>query len=178
MKIYTKNGDDGQTSLLNGKKVPKDNSTIEIIGCLDELNASLGLLHALRSKKIRELVLGLQTDLFSISAVLAGGKTPFNYEEKTLEFEEVIDKLSSEMPVLKNFILPGGAKHAAQLHMCRAAARKLERVVISLKKDLNYQNVADLIKYLNRMSDLLFVMARYVNFKLGIKENIWKVENE
>ena len=175
MKIYTKNGDGGKTTLLSGKKVPKNNPVIEIVGCLDELNACFGMLHALRNKKIRKLVLDLQADLFLIGAELVGGDKEFNYSEKTKILEEVIDELSQELPALKNFMLPGGSKHAAQLHMCRAAARKLEREAVSLKEKLKYKKMPALIKYLNRISDLLFVMARYVNFKLGIKENIWKI---
>ncbi|MFC1756284.1 cob(I)yrinic acid a,c-diamide adenosyltransferase [Patescibacteria group bacterium] len=174
MKIYTKNGDGGETSLLNGKKVLKNDPTIELIGSLDELNAYLGQLHTLRNKKIRKMVLDMQADLFSISAELAGGEKAYEYEKKTKEMEETIDILTKGLPELKNFILPGGSKHAAQLHLCRASARKLERQAVGIKSELNSKDVDDLIKYLNRMSDLLFVMARYVNFKLGIKENIWK----
>ena len=174
MKIYTKTGDNGETVLLNGKKVKKDDPIVEIIGCLDELNASLGLLHTIRNKKIKSVVLDLQRDLFLIGSFIVGEDQAIDYDNKTKKLENFIDDFTNKLPALKNFILPGGSKHAAQLHLSRSFARRLERKIISIQKE--HEQVKDLMKYLNRLSDLLFVMARYVNFKLGIKETIWKKE--
>ena len=174
MKIYTKKGDNGETVLLNGKKVKKDDPIVEVIGCFDELNASLGLIHTVRTKQIKKIILDLQRDLFLMGSSIVGGDHTIDYLEKTRKLEELIDEFSKQMPPLKNFILPGGSKYAAQLHLSRALARRLERRVVSVQKE--HQYIRDLMKYLNRLSDLLFVMARYVNFKLGIKETIWKKE--
>lgn len=172
MKIYTKIGDNGETLLLNGKKISKNAPIIEVLGCFDELNASLGLLHTLRDKKIKKIILDLQKDLFHMGSNLIVGDSKIDYEVEVKKLEKLIDELNQELPQLKNFILPGGSGHAAQLHFSRSLARRLERRVVSIQK--KYQHVAGLMKYLNRLSDLLFVMARYVNFKLGIKEIIWK----
>lgn len=174
MKIYTKTGDNGETVLLNGEKVGKQSPVVEVIGCFDELNASLGLVHPIRNKKIKGIVLDLQRDLFLMGSSIVGRVEAVNYEEKTKKLEDLIDELSAQLPALKNFILPGGSKYAAHLHLSRSLARRLERRVVSIQKE--HPKVKDLMKYLNRLSDLLFVMARYVNFKLGIKETIWKKE--
>jgi len=119
--------------------------------------------------------LSLQADLFAIGTDMAGFNKVFSYEEKTKDLENHIDHLSESLPSLNNFIIPGGSKYSAQLHISRAIARRLERSLVALKKSSGKDNLSakKVIGYVNRLSDLLFVMARYVNFKLGIKETIW-----
>jgi len=176
MTVYTKKGDDGKT-FVNNTSVEKDHPLLEVLGNLDELNSSLGTIHALRIKKVRNVSLSLQDDLFSIGTDLAGRKERFSYEEKTKELEKLLDELSENLPTLKNFIIPGGSKHAAHLHLSRAIARRLERSLVALRNSGNGKKLplVEAIKYINRLSDLLFVMARYVNFKLGVKERIWPI---
>jgi len=176
MKIYTKSGDNGETVLLNGKRVAKSEPIVEVLGCFDELNASLGLLHTFRNKEIRDTVIDLQKDLFLMASNLVEDSGKVDYKRKTEKLEKLIDKLDKKPPKLNNFILPGGSRHAAQLHFSRALARRLERRVTAVQKD--YDHIPKLMKYLNRLSDLLFVMARYANLKLGIKEIIWNKKKE
>ena len=180
MKIYTRNGDDGYTYLLKNRKIPKDDILMEVIGQFDELNTSLGILHAVRDRKIKKVVLGVQRDLLAIGSLLAGYEDDFLFSENIKIMEELIDTFSKKLPPLKSFILPGGSQHSSQLQKCRSVARRLERSLVSLSRKETYKNlpVKDLVMYTNRLSDLLFVMARYVNFKLGIKEIIWHPENE
>jgi len=174
MTVYTKKGDKGKTT-VNNVHLAKNDALLKVLGNLDELNSSLGLLHTIRNKKIRIIILDLQKDLFSIGADLASRKKAFAYEGCTEELERKIDDLSKSLPPLRNFILPGGSKNAAQLQISRSVARRLERSIVSLKKTGKYNELPllQVVKYTNRLSDLLFVMARYVNFKLGIKEIIW-----
>jgi cob(I)alamin adenosyltransferase len=179
MKIYTKNGDQGKTR-INHQSLEKDALILDVLGHFDELNSSLGLLHTLRNKKIKKIVLQLQDDCLAIGADLARKLDEFAYMEKVEEFEKIIDELSEELPHLKNFILPGGSRHAAQLQISRSIARRLERRLVTLKNSGKYPKklLKGTIVYVNRLSDLLFVMARYVNFKLGIKEIIFKIKND
>ncbi len=174
MPIYTKQGDKGETN-LNSSTLKKSHPLLDLIGNIDELNSSLGLLHAIRNKKIRALVEDLQNDLFSLGAKLSGAKIDLNYSSRTNDIEHAIDELSLSLPKLSNFIIPGGSKFAAQLQLSRAVARRTERSAVALmeKGVLKDSEGEGLITYLNRLSDLLFVMARYVNFKLGIKDTIW-----
>ena len=174
MVIYTKKGDDGKTT-INNAPIDKNHLLLEALGNLDELNSSLGMLHAIRNKKVKRIILDLQNDLFEIGTDLAGFNKGFSYDEKTKELESHIDQLSASLPPLKNFIIPGGARHAARLQLSRSVTRRLERSLVALKKSAGKDKLtaSEAIKYVNRLSDLLFVMARYVNFKLGIKEIIW-----
>lgn len=174
MRIYTKRGDDGSTTLRDSP-MNKDDPLLDLLGNLDELNSHLGLLHTVKNKEIKGIVFDLQDDLFSIGAEISGNNSKLNLEKKTKDLETYIDELSDEMPSLKNFILPGGSDHAARLHLTRAVARRLERSAVKLRNKRSYEDIPiqGLIRYLNRISDLLFVMARYVNFKLGVEDTIW-----
>ena len=178
MKIYTKGGDKGQTSLLGGKRVQKSNSRIEAYGSIDELNANLGMLRDLVvTEDIKEDILRIQNRLFVIGAILACEVDPkqFNLtnisEPDINHLEASIDAMEKELPVLKNFILPGGHITVSQCHICRCICRRVERNVVSLGQQERYEEI--IIKYLNRLSDYLFVLGRKIAKDLGIKEINW-----
>lgn len=180
-KLYTKTGDRGKTTLLGGKRVSKDNQRLITYGTLDELNASIGLaLSFIEDKKITTILQKIQNDLFDIGAELAnpqkiGAPTNkvFSLEtSKVEELENVIDQYDYRLRPLRNFILPGGTKAASATHLARGITRRAERELVSLgKKEKVNQN---LFSYLNRLSDLLFVLARYLNKKGRGKELPWK----
>ncbi len=181
MKIYTKTGDKGETSLFGGKRVKKDDARIEAYGTVDELNSVLGLVSSFtENKEIKEIVENLQQQLFTVGADLA---TPIEKtdskrikrvsEELTIELEKLVDNVDEKIPELRNFILPGGNKAASLLHFARTICRRAERRVIALSEKENINDA--IVVYLNRLSDLLFVMARYENYLSGTKEIDWEV---
>jgi cob(I)alamin adenosyltransferase len=168
MKIYTKTGDKGSTSLFGGVRVSKADPQIEAYGSIDELSSLIGLLAAKTVKdKHHPVLLTIQTDLHGVMAVLAGAKEVIVVRKESIkEFEQVIDKLDSLLPPLNRFILPGGTENAAIAHICRAVCRRSERAVVRMfqtqpnsKLMENYRLV--IMQYLNRLSDLLFMLARY-----------------
>lgn len=177
MKIYTKTGDLGETSLINGDRMSKSSEIFDLLGALDELNAHLGLASASRVSGVEKVITKIQKDLFSLGALLANPElkeTDLDYiKHNTSDIEEIIDDLEKDLPKLNNFILPSGTKTAVNLHIARAVCRRLERTLVKcfLKKEIKGNSI---LKYINRLSDLLFVLARYVNYKLGVKEVIWK----
>lgn len=164
MKIYTKSGDKGTTSLIGGRRVAKNDPTICAIGEVDELACSLGVLLSHKpNKKTFGLIVEIQKELFLLGAELAdpGRKTKkYAINVSDVSFlEDSIDELQAKMPQLNNFILPGGTQFAAHAHLARAICRRVERAIVALKST-NPQ----IIVYLNRLSDLLFVLARFDNF--------------
>lgn len=181
MKIYTKTGDKGETSLFGGQRVWKDNPRLAAYGTVDELNSVIGIAVAeLKSKELIDVLLSIQNDLFTMGSDLA---TPFDKgnkgfiiprinEEKTELLEKFIDRFDSKLPELKNFILPGGTKAASQIHFARTVCRRCEREVVALSKveEINLE----VEKYLNRLSDLLFVLARYENYSSDVSDIEWK----
>lgn len=181
MKIYTKTGDKGVTSLFGGKKLSKDAIRIEAYGTVDELNTFLGLAEVeVKDKSVKKIIRELQNQLFVLGSDLA---SPLDIKEKnfiipriTEEFiinaEKNIDDYSAKTPELKNFILPGGTKGASLLHISRSVCRRAERRAVALfqQEKLN----RNIIIFLNRISDLLFVLARYENFSSGKKDIEWK----
>ncbi len=174
MKIYTKTGDKGTTSLLGGTRVQKSDPRIEAYGTVDELNSSLGMLIVLFPKE-EEFLLNCQHKLFNIGSLLAcecdvSFQLPTVTDEDILALEHKIDAYNNHLPLLKNFILPGGSKASAQAQICRTICRRAERRIIELEGD-NYEI---LVKYLNRFSDFLFVLAREILFHEGKKEILWK----
>lgn len=174
IKIYTRTGDKGQTSLFGGKRVSKDSLRVEAIGSVDELNSAIGLAIAQVSSIKKELI-AIQQDLFEIGATLANPKsqTPNlkRYLEKRVnEFEQFIDEMTEQLPVLRNFILAGGER-ITFLQFARTVCRRAERRVVSLSKEAKID--PSILIYLNRLSDLLFIMARFVNYKVGGKEIVW-----
>jgi len=180
MKIYTKTGDAGETSLFSRKRVSKTHSLVECFGSLDELNSALGFLIFSVEKKsalasVLPRLVSCQSEIFSIGSYLASEFTMkeqvANAAEWTESFEKEMDLLSEELPELKNFILPGGTEQACHAHNCRVLARSVERKVVSLGHD---EHVAPVVIYLNRLSDYFFVLSRQINFKLDVVQPIWK----
>jgi cob(I)alamin adenosyltransferase len=185
MKIYTGTGDGGETGLFGGMRVPKDDPRVEAYGTVDEVNAFLGLARASLSERSRTLdaVLSvLQVELFDVGAELAtppersasplAARLRAVTDEQVLVLEQMIDSYEAQLEPLKNFILPGGSLAAAQLHVARTVARRAERSIVSLAEvsPLN----PHLIVYMNRLSDLLFVMARTANRLEGISDVLWR----
>ena len=175
MRIYTKFGDKGKTSLLGGTTVPKNDPHVEAYGAVDELNAVLGTVIAFcEIPDISDSLKKIQNDLFIIGAELAskGEKTKTIPPMRISELEQEIDKLTPELPPLHNFIIPGGSKTASLLHLARTICRRAERKVVALqeKEKIN----PDSLTYLNRVGDLLFMHARYVNYKKKVEEIVWR----
>lgn len=179
MKIYTRTGDKGETSLLGGERVSKSHIRIESYGTVDELNSYIGLLRDHKELgKHEQLLLNIQNNLFSIGSSLAveSGKS-FDYipklsESEIQELEDGIDKMDSKLPEMRNFVLPGGHPLISYCHIARCVCRRAERMVIALNNESQVDNL--IIKYLNRLSDFLFVLAREVTMDLDVEEIPWK----
>ena len=175
MKLYTRFGDKGRTSLVGGTAVPKDDPRVEAYGAVDELNAVLGLAIAfIDLPRARESLGRIQKDLFVIGASLAtkGKKARQLPPSRVRELEDEIDTLWAELPPLAHFVIPGGSKTASLLHMARTVCRRAERRIITLSKK---EPVGpDIIVYMNRAGDLLFAMARFVNYRKKVPEGQWK----
>lgn len=182
MKIYTRRGDQGETSLFSGERVGKDFPRVAAYGTLDELNSVLGIALSLaQNKRVQEVLLSLQHKLFQAGADLAttsACKRPVDRIQKSDwgSLETLIDELEGELPFLKDFILPGGSSGAAFVHFARVVCRRAERQIVALMKTDEDVN-SELLIYLNRLSDLLFVLARYENILEGGKEEIWQKED-
>ncbi len=180
MKIYTKKGDQGQTSLFGGQKVAKHEHRIDAYGTVDELNSVIGVVrsHDLDAQ-IDEWLQTVQHQLFVLGSDLA---TPQSREvridrisEKEITFlEELIDEMDEQLPALKNFILPGGTKAASFLHLARTVCRRAERITVACAE---HDVISEwTIKYLNRLSDFLFMLGRFENFKSGKEDIPWIAE--
>lgn len=175
MKIYTKKGDKGKTSLFDGTKVPKYNIRVDSYGSIDELNSLLGVcLSFVKQKPIRSELEKIQNDLLDIGSALAmpHALPVEGLEERTKEFEDLIDKMTAKLPSLTNFILPSGSKGGSLLHFARSVSRRTERRIVELSQKHPIDN--EILVYLNRLSDLLFTFARFENFKDKKKEKIWR----
>ena len=173
MAIYAKKGDKGKTSLYKkGEQVSKSTLRISAIGTVDELNSALGVCISFSEDKalIRHLV-NVQRDLFVVGSILAGANLRF-HKSKTIKLEKVIDKLEGSLPVLKNFILPGGSELAARLHVCRAVCRRAERACVRAGKKSKVNSLA--VVYLNRLSSFFFGLALLANRRAGVSETEWK----
>ena len=173
MSIYTKKGDKGETGLFGTKRrCSKDSLIFDAIGRIDELNSYLGVcVSASENPKIVNILLNIQKDLLTIGTVLAGSDLKF-YGSRYLRLEKIIDRLDRELPELKNFIIPGGTGFASHLHFARTLSRRAERGVVRLNKKEKVK--PQILTYLNRLSDLLFTLARYANFEVGVEDEIWK----
>ncbi len=179
MKIYTKTGDKGDTSLFGGQRVPKDAQRIEAYGTVDELNSLLGVIRAdNRNQQIDEILNRIQNELFELGADLATPRSTTTKNIKRIEakhsdhLEKSIDQLDDHLKPLKTFILPGGLPVAAKLHLARTICRRAERTVVRLTRN---EDIGEgITMYLNRLSDLLFVMARYANHVANVPETKWK----
>lgn len=181
MKIYTKTGDKGETSLFGGKRVLKDDPRLNAYGTVDELNSILGLTAIeVQTGELKSIIKSIQNDLFTLGSDLA---TPMEKENKnfvipridekfSLRLESLIDKFDSQLPGLKNFILPGGSGGAGYLHLARTVCRRAEREVVTLSKVIDIG--PHIIVYLNRLSDLLFILARFENYSSNHPDVEWK----
>lgn len=184
MPIYTRTGDKGKTGLFNGSRVSKASPRIEAIGTVDELNATIGVVLSSKYQvvSIKKELIKIQNDLFLIGSILAAPNVKYKihntkyFSDRAVEFEKVIDTLTKKLPRLMNFILPGGGMAGSSLHLARTVSRRAERRVVELsKKDPSASSgLSGVLIYLNRLSDLLFTMARFLNFKEGKKETIWR----
>lgn len=180
VKIYTRTGDGGSTGLFGGPRVAKDDARIEAYGTVDELNAFLGLVRSCGlDSGVDEMIERIQNELFSIGAELA---TP-NPDEFNLRvigsdhierLEHWIDESEAGLPPLKNFILPSGTPAATHIHVARATCRRAERRLVTLQQQNAGSVSEDLLVYLNRLSDLLFVLARRVNAGAGVSDHPWE----
>ncbi len=181
MKIYTRTGDKGSTGLFGGDRVSKDHLRIEAYGTVDETNSMIGLGRSFLPNEgyneIEEMLHRIQSELFVLGADLA---TPISAKvnvprieaEQIERLENHIDELEADLPPLKHFILPGGAQAASAIHAARTICRRAERRTVSLQQEDELNEQAAI--YLNRLSDLLFVMARWLNHRAGIEEEAWK----
>ncbi len=179
MKIYTKTGDTGETSLFGGARVPKDHVRVAAYGAVDETNAAIGVVRALAQPPLDQLLLGVQKDLFAIGAQLAdpsqkvaarrakAAVTPAHVRR----LEKAIDARQELLPPLRSFVLPGGTPTASLLHQARTVCRRAERSVVTLARGGHVDRV--IVVYLNRLSDLLFVLARFENHRGGVEEPHW-----
>ncbi len=180
-RIYTKTGDFGKTSLIGGTKVPKSHLRIESYGTVDELNSFIGLLidhtaHEPSVKTLREV----QDRLFTIGSSLACDpdkepkmKLPDLHEEDISLLEKEIDEMTNQLPVMKSFILPGGSPAVSTAHVARCVCRRAERVCVHMAEESMFVDEL-VIKYLNRLSDYLFVLARFIGQLAGAKEIVWQ----
>jgi cob(I)alamin adenosyltransferase len=178
-KVYTRSGDDGTTGLGSGQRVRKDSLRIEAFGTVDELNSQIGAARAAGlDPKLSEALATIQNELFHLGSDLcilekdkARVPAPKIEERHVQALERLIDELSTELSPLENFILPGGSLGAAILHVARTVCRRAERVTLSLSREETLG--AFVIPYLNRLSDALFVMARYENHRGGGSDLLW-----
>jgi cob(I)alamin adenosyltransferase len=179
MKIYTKSGDTGETGLFGGGRVPKDDERVDAYGEVDELNAALGLARGFPlPADLEGLLQRLQEQLFTVGAVLAtpAGTKASSYipvlQAAWVEaMEHAIDAFEGELPKMTHFILPGGSQASSALHLARTVCRRAERRVIPLVREGKV--AADVVMFLNRLSDLLFVMARVANHRAGVADVKW-----
>jgi cob(I)alamin adenosyltransferase len=180
VKIYTKTGDGGETGLIGGRRVRKDHARVAGYGDVDELSAALGVAKAeAGDAALRRLLDGIQRDLFAIGAQLADPKATIGTRkakaavtpEHVARLEAAIDEREAKMPPLRAFLLPGGSRLGAQLHLARTVCRRAERGVVSLGRRHPVPGVV--LVYLNRLSDLLFVLARHENLTRGHPEEPW-----
>jgi len=186
-RIYTKRGDQGETSLVNGRRVAKDDPRIEAYGTVDELNSWIGAARVsaqeLASRGtdlggLAEILLRVQHELFNLGSILATDpdqvhpKQPRVNEADVGQLENEIDGMNADLETLRSFVLPGGCRLNTELHICRTVCRRAERTCIALKSKEPVPEEA--IQYLNRLSDALFVWSRWVCLKLGAEEVVWQ----
>ena len=182
-RIYTKRGDGGETSLVGGQRVPKDELRIECYGTVDELNSWLGLarVSSLEYSELGELqaiLLRVQHELFNLGSILATlpadvhPRQPRVTEAETAQLEREIDAMNAPLASLRSFVLPGGSRLNAELHAARTVCRRAERVAVALSHREAMPDHG--IQYLNRLSDALFVWSRWVNHRLGLAEVLWE----
>lgn len=185
MRIYTRSGDKGTTALIGGTRVPKHHIRIETYGTVDELNTHLGMLRSMQvSQEDNAQLVEIQTNLFTMGselatdpekAIMRNGKKRLNISKISTvhveQLEEWIDRINENLPPLKNFLLPGGNRTVAQSHICRTVCRRTERLATALDETEGIDE--NLLKYLNRLSDYLFVLSRKLSKDLKVEETPW-----
>jgi cob(I)alamin adenosyltransferase len=180
MKIYTRHGDGGETSLLGGIRVCKNSPRLDAIGTLDELNTEIGLIRSERlPEDIDRLLEHLQNELFNAGAELAApaaseSPTPTIDSKHVERIESALDHYDALIPVLKGFILPGGVRTAAMFHVARTICRRAERQIVALTQIDPKSLSPNMLAYVNRLSDLFFVLARISNARAGVGDVLWK----
>ncbi|MBC8166881.1 MAG: cob(I)yrinic acid a,c-diamide adenosyltransferase [Bryobacteraceae bacterium] len=182
-RIYTRRGDSGETSLVGGQRLPKDDLRIECFGTVDELNSFIGMACVTagrdeRTGLLASILLRVQHELFNLGSILAtlpadvGPKQPQVTGADVSQLESEIDEMNADLPSLRSFVLPGGTELNAQLHVARTVCRRAERLAVTLERKESIPDAA--IQYLNRLSDALFVWSRWANVRLGITEVLWE----
>ncbi len=178
MKIYTKKGDTGQTSLLGGTRVAKHHLRIEAYGTIDELNSYIGVIRDQDpATDYREFLKEIQDNLFTMGSLLASDPEKNNFklpqltEQDVTDLENSIDEMDNELPALKNFVLPGGHPANSFAHVARCVCRRAERLAVHLAEDAEVEPIT--LKYLNRLSDWLFTFSRMMTLKTGSEEIAW-----
>ena len=178
MKIYTKRGDSGETSLIGGDRVAKHHIRIEAYGTIDELNSYIGILRSFTDDKINSKVLPeIQDRLFTVGSLLASApgskmRVPDLHDADTELLEESIDQMNAELPELRSFVLPAGSLEVSHCHVARCICRRAERLIVHLNEEQHIEPI--IIQYINRLSDYLFVLSRYKGMKQGVEEVSWK----
>jgi len=171
-RIYTRSGDKGDTGLVGGERLPKDDPLVQAIGDVDELNAVIGVARASGADEELDAALAaIQNELFDVGAALAGAEPPDSFPP-VARLEQAIDDLEEQLPPLREFILPAGSPQAAHLHHARAVCRRAERSVVGAFAGRAV--VGAILVYLNRLSDLLFVLARTANARSAVQEVVWR----
>lgn len=179
-KVYTRTGDTGMTDLVGGVRIKKCDVRLEAYGTVDELSSHLGLMVSMMDDcEDRQLLLRIQNDLFNVGTHLATdqSQTPLYDSAKLPEgeverLEKAIDRINDELPGFQGFVLPGGTQAAAQCHVCRTVCRRAERRIDELMEEAAVG--AEIIKFINRLSDYLFVLAKKINFNTGHSEILWQ----
>ena len=186
-RVYTRTGDRGETALVGGKRVPKDSLRIEAYGTIDELNSTVGLARVFNEENLEageahqfldEVLCRLQDELFDLGSELATPPESFRpgmyqvSESEIDRLEKLIDKCQEDLEPLNSFILPGGGRIGAYLHQCRTVCRRAERVILGLSREQEINR--NVIKYVNRLSDLFFVLSRWIAKQTGEQEYLWQ----
>ena len=180
-KIYTKTGDKGETSLFGGKRLPKHHIRIEAYGTVDELNSYVGLVRdCFEDDTTRKVLKEIQDRLFTIGSNLASDPsknmtTPDIHASDLELLENEIDRMDVELPALRNFILPGGHPTVSYCHVARCVCRRAERIMVQLSETSPVESI--LLQYMNRLSDYLFALGRYIALKLGAEEITWQARS-
>lgn len=175
-KIYTRTGDNGTTGLGDGSRINKDSLRVEAMGDVDELNSVIGIMltEAVPNDLISALT-KIQHDLFNVGAEICIPGYIILQQSRIADLEHIIDTLNEHLPPLKEFILPGGTKAAAYCHLARTVCRRAERKLVELHRNEKVTDIS--LQYLNRLSDLLFVMCRTINKEAGVSDVLWKNES-
>jgi cob(I)alamin adenosyltransferase len=186
-RVYTRGGDKGETSLAGGQRVPKDSLRIEAYGTVDELNAHIGVVRDTTEKlaaahsamsELDAILKRVQHELFNVGSILATLPEDVHPRQARVtnaeidQLEAEMDKMNEHLPVLRSFVLPGGCRLNAELHVCRTVCRRAERILVAFAR--TEQVDAEIIRYLNRLSDALFVWSRWASHTLGVAEILWE----